>query len=186
MLGFPYAVHRRPTASQMLDGDDMNDYDTPEIRCSSRNLSRVTEWGRPLTNHPVASQWVSRSFFTTNLSECAYRLKMESFTNSLLHSSFDVSLMQKLAVSVLSYHSISWCSVLIENFEIQFKKVAMGTDSKLCSQFIPYPQDVAILIHYWEKIILVILKIGIWYTLRIHNENYLSFIIFHWCYHLNE
>ena len=24
----------------------MNDYDTPEIRCSLRNLSRVTEWGR--------------------------------------------------------------------------------------------------------------------------------------------
>ena len=22
----------------------MNDYDTPEIRCSLRNLSRVTEW----------------------------------------------------------------------------------------------------------------------------------------------
>ena len=24
----------------------MNDYDTPEIRCSLRNLSRVTEWIR--------------------------------------------------------------------------------------------------------------------------------------------
>ena len=39
-MGFPYSVNRRPTASKVRRGDTY----TPEIRCSLRNLSRVTEW----------------------------------------------------------------------------------------------------------------------------------------------
>ena len=56
----------------------MNDYDTPEIRCSLRNLSRVTEWRSHWSSFPMQSTWnQTRHCLQTKLRDISTMLSIE-------------------------------------------------------------------------------------------------------------
>ena len=103
-LGFPYAVNRRPTASQM----HINDYYTPEIRCSLRNLSRVTKWRRQ------SESMVNRTRINS------------------AQSIFFLDISRRQAISVVAKcHHVLWHGFMIQRVILIFIKCLLANQNQL-------------------------------------------------------